>query len=94
MSYQSYTGLLSIMKLLIFTLFVGLSNAFTLPKIFKSGMVLQAEPTEAVIWGFLDGNTNPVDVSAMCSEKGNKFTVTKTFVPKEVYFVFSYTMPI
>ena len=88
MSYQSYTGLLSIMKLLIFTLFVGLSNAFTLPKIFKSGMVLQAEPTDAVIWGFLDGNTNPVDVSGMCSAKGNEFIVTKTFVPKKVHIVF------
>ena len=76
------------MKLLIFTLFLGLSNAFTLPKIFKSGMVLQAEPTDAVIWGFLDGNTNPVDVSGMCSTKGNEFIVTKTFVPKEVYIVF------
>ena len=51
-------------------------------------MVLQAEPTDAVIWGFLDGNTNPVDVSAMCSAKGNKFTMTKTFVPKEVHIVF------
>ena len=38
------------MKLLIFTLFVGLSNAFTLPKIFKSGMVLQAEPTVFVLF--------------------------------------------
>jgi hypothetical protein len=72
------------MKLLIFTLFLGISNAFTLPKIFKNGMVLQAEPTDAVIWGFLDGNTNQVDVSGMCSIKGKKFTVTKTFVPKEV----------
>ena len=87
MSYQSNAGLLSIMKLLIFTLFVGLSNAFTLPKIFKSGMVLQAEPTDAVIWGFLDGNTNPVDVSGMCSIKGRKFTVTKNFVPKEVHMI-------
>ena len=88
MSYQSCTGLLSIMKLLIFTIFVGLSNAFTLPKIFKSGMVLQAEPTDAVIWGFLDGNTNPVDVSGTCSAKGNEFIVIKTFVPKEVHIVF------
>ena len=81
------------MKLLIFTLFLGLSNAFTLPKIFKNGMVLQAGPTlidttEAVIWGFLDGNTNPVDVSGMCSIKGNKFTMTKTFVPKKVHMLF------
>ena len=49
-------------------------------------MVLQAEPTDAVIWGFLDGNTNPVDVSGMCSTKGKKFAVTRTFVPKEVLF--------
>ena len=76
------------MKLLSFTLFLGLSNALTLPKIFKSGMVLQAEPTDAVIWGFLDGNTNPVDVSGMCSAKGNEFIVTKTIVPKEVHIVF------
>ena len=85
MLYQSYTGLPSIMKLLIFTLFVGLCNAFTLPKIFKSGMVLQAEPTDAVIWGFLDGNTNHVDISGLCSIKGKKFTMIKTFVPKEVF---------
>ena len=84
MSYQSNAGLLSIMKLLIFTLFVGFSNAFTLPKIFKSGMVLQAEPTDAVIWGFLDGNTNHVDISGLCSIKGKKLTMIKTFVPKEV----------
>ena len=51
-------------------------------------MVLQAEPTDAVIWGFLDGNTNPVDVSGMCSVKGRKFTVTKTFVPNEVHIAF------
>ena len=88
MSYQSCTGLLSIMKLFIFTLFVGLNNAFTLPKIFKSGMVLQAEPTDAVIWGFLDGNPSSVGVTGLCSSKGNKFTMTKTFVPKEVHIVF------
>ena len=72
------------MKILIFTIFLGLSNALKLPKIFKSGMVLQAEPTDAVIWGFLDGNTNNVDVYGLCSIKGKKFTMSKTFVPKEV----------
>ena len=29
-------------------------------------MVLQADPTEAIIWGFLDGNQNEVSISATC----------------------------
>ena len=72
------------MRLLIFALFLGISNAFRLPKIFKSGMVLQAEPTFAVIWGFLDGNMNPVDVYGECSIEEKKFAFTKTYIPKEV----------
>merc|ERR1712223_856335 len=71
------------MKLLLFTFFLSYSNAFTLPKIFKSGMVLQAEPTDAVIWGFLDGNTNPVDVSGTCSMKKQKIFVAKRVFPKK-----------
>ena len=47
-------------------------------------MVLQAEPTDAVIWGFLDGNTNPVDVSGTCSMKGQKISVAKRFFPTNV----------
>ena len=39
----------------------------TLPKTFSDGMVLQADPTEAIIWGFLDGNNqNEVYISATC----------------------------
>ena len=72
------------MRLFLFALCLGLSNAFRLPKIFKSGMVLQAHPTDAVIWGFLDGNTNPVDISGDCSIKGEKFTFTKTYFPNKV----------
>ena len=72
------------MKFLLFALFLSYSNAFTLPKIFKSGMVLQAEPTDAVIWGFLDGNTNPVDVSGTCSMKGQEISVAKRFFPTKV----------
>ena len=72
------------MRLFLFVLCLGLSNAFRLPKIFKSGMVLQAHPTDAVIWGFLDGNTNPVDISGDCSIKGEKFTFTKTYFPTKV----------
>ena len=74
------------MRLFLFALCLGFSNAFRLPKIFKSGMVLQAHPTDAVIWGFLDGNTNPVDISGDCSIKGEKFTFTKTYFPTKVIF--------
>ena len=72
------------MKTLLFLLLIGYSNALTLPKIFKDGMVLQAAPTDAVIWGFLDGNTNPVDVSGTCSMKGQNSEIFKTYIPKEV----------
>merc|ERR1712223_219180 len=81
------------MKLLLFTFFLSYSNAFTLPKIFKSGMVLQAHPTDAVIWGFLDGNTNPVDISGDCSIKGEKFTFTKTYFPNKDDDKFQSTVP-
>ena len=78
------------MKTLLFLLFIGCSNALTLPKIFKDGMVLQAAPTDAVIWGFLDGNTNPVDVSGTCSMNGQKSEIFKTYTPKEVMILLSY----
>merc|ERR1712241_565346 len=81
------------MRLLIFALFLGISNAFRLPKIFKSGMVLQAEPTFAVIWGFLDGNMNPVDVYGECSIEEKKFTFTKTYIPKKDDDKFQATVP-
>ena len=72
------------MKLLIFVLLFGFSNAFRLPKIFQSGMVLQARPTDAVIWGFLEGNFMPVDVIGSCVLNGEKFTFSNTYIPKKV----------
>ena len=42
------------------------SKALRLPKFYTHGMVLQADPTEAIIWGFLDGNQNEVSISATC----------------------------
>merc|ERR1711962_1502877 len=71
------------MKLLILVLFFGFSNAFRLPKIFQSGMVLQAQPTDAVIWGFLEGNFMPVDVIGSCVLNGEKFTFSNTYIPKK-----------
>ena len=44
-------------------------KALRLPKFYKNGMVLQADPTEAIIWGFLDGNQNEVFISATCHFK-------------------------
>ena len=72
------------MKFLLLILLFGLNNAFRLPRIFQNGMVLQANPTDAVIWGFLDGNTNPVDISAECTINGEKFAFVKRYIPKEV----------
>ena len=41
----------------------------TLPKIFSDGMVLQAAPNLANVWGFLDGNSSPVNVHLDCGDK-------------------------
>ena len=71
------------LSLLTFCLAISkFSNAFILPKIFKSGMVLQAKPTEAVIWGFLNGNMNPVDFYLLCPSKSKK--IRKTYIPTKV----------
>ena len=45
-------------------------------------MVLQASPTGAMIWGFLDENTDPVTLQSKCK---NRETVEPlTFHPSEV----------
>ena len=43
--------------------------SLTLPKIFSDGMVLQAAPNLANVWGFLDGNSSPVNVHLDCGDK-------------------------
>ena len=60
-------------------------NCLTLPKIFNGGIVLQAEPTGAMIWGFLDGNTNEVELKSSCNTKNIK---AMSFFPKEVSITF------
>ena len=55
----------------IFLFFMPFLEALRLPKFYKNGMVLQADPTEATIWGFLDGNQNEVFISATCHFKDN-----------------------
>ena len=60
-------------------------SALRLPKLFKNGMVLQADPTTAIIWGFLDGNSDdPVDVASSCHFRGKKFGFKNQFVPQQV----------
>ena len=41
-------------------------------------MVLQADPTEAIIWGFLEGNSNQVSIEGTCHFKEKKIIVFKT----------------
>ena len=72
------------MKLLVIVLFVAFINGFTLPKIFKNGMVLQSEPTHAVIWGFLGENKNPVTLEGNCKLKTKNITLSQTYSPIQV----------
>ena len=72
------------MKLFLIILFFACINALTLPIIFKSGMVLQSEPTNAVIWEFLGKNKNPVNVDGECNLKGQKINIAQIYSPTEV----------
>ena len=77
------------MKFLIVCLYflVGLINAADLAKIFKNGMVLQSNPTTAVIWGWQDGNPDdwpPVYLTADCENDDGMFKINKRFISKKV----------
>jgi hypothetical protein len=61
------------------------AESLRLPKIFSNGMVLQAAPTDAQVWGFLDGNTATVEMSVSCVLKaGTTMTTTQKYIPKQV----------
>ena len=47
-------------------------------------MVLQSEPTNAVIWEFLGKNKNPVNVDGECNLKGQKINIAQIYSPTEV----------
>ena len=66
---------------LISSLILQSCYCLTLPKTFSDGMVLQAAPTEARIWGFLDGDTNSVTNDLTCNN-GEKTTLV--FTPDKV----------
>ena len=77
------------MKFLIVCLYflIGFSNAADLAKIFKNGMVLQSNPTTAVIWGWQEGNPDdwpPVYLTADCENEDGMFKINKRFISKKV----------
>ena len=71
--------------LAILVVSLGASEGLRWPKIFKDGMVLQAGPTPAILWGFLDGVANEVTLTASCGFGPESTTITKkTFSPSKV----------
>ena len=70
--------------LFILACLISLSLGLQWPKIYKDDMVLQASPTTAVLWGFLDGNQNPVEMTGECVLNGKSKKLKSTFVPKQV----------
>ena len=65
---------------IISLIFIASCNAvLKFPKIFQDGMVLQAGPTEANVWGFLQGNVlYDVKLVIECTDNHKE---TLTFVP-------------
>ena len=55
--------------LILFFFLLKCCYCITLPKIFTDEMVLQASPTGGIIWGFLDGNTEPVTLQSKCKNR-------------------------
>ena len=65
---------------LAFLLIAKSCHGLKFPKLFTNGMILQAAPIEANIWGFLDGDSEIVDMEYSCN--GNAI-LNQTFVPKQ-----------
>ena len=77
------------MRYLLFCSFfiIRLSSAAELAKIFKDGMVLQATPTIAKIWGWQEGDPNdwpPIDITTNCELNGKKFQTKMRYVHNKV----------
>ena len=69
------------LNFLTFLLIVKTCLGLRFPKLFSDGMVLQAAPIEANIWGFLDGDSESVTMDYSCS--GNSKVSRQTYVPKD-----------
>ena len=63
-------------------------HGLTLPKMFHNGMVLQGAPTNAIIWGFLDGNFDLVKMDRICDGSERK---SFTYEPKQGYAIFEFS---
>ena len=63
-------------------------HGLTLPKMFHNGMVLQGAPTNAIIWGFLDGNFELVKMDRICDGSERK---SFTYEPKQGYAIFEFS---
>ena len=76
-------------------LLIGVSNGADFAKIFKDGMVLQADPTTAVIWGWQEGNPDdwpPVYLSSDCNFNMETFQMNQQYTSKKVKKNFNYVM--
>ena len=67
---------------------VATSHALLWPRIFKNEMVLQANPTKAVLWGYIDhGNAKIVNLNVECILKNQIIErYNKNFTPKKVHY--------
>ena len=77
------------MKQLILCFFFIVRPSFCaeLAKIFKDGMVLQANPTIATIWGWQEGNPGdwpPIDIKTDCEFNGKKFQMRQRYISNKV----------
>ena len=75
---MNFTGLI------FFSFLLSCCYCITLPKIFTDEMVLQASPTGAMIWGFLDENPDPVTLQSKC--KNRETVEPMIFYPNKVRF--------
>ena len=55
-------------KLVLVLVAARFAQCLHLPKLYSDGMVLQGSPYESRIWGFLDGDSNPLRITYSCIE--------------------------
>ena len=75
-------------------LLIDVSTAADFAKIFKDGMVLQSDPTTAVIWGWQEGNPDdwpPVYLSSDCNFNMETFQMNQQYTSKKVKRICKYS---
>lgn len=72
------------MRCFLIIAFLAHCQALRLPVLYQDNMVIQAKPSVANLWGFLDGNQNTVELNYECVLKDHdSFRGRTWFVPKE-----------